>query len=305
MLLRKLLITSGIVVLLSACATTPDHSARDVTDRNEVEVRDSAAQLYLVEPLPADQNLEFELLQLTELLYKAELDDEQRAQLLHRRAMTFDYLGLPTLALVDINQALELKPGMAEAYHSLGIYYAQAGEYQGAFEAFDSVIELQPDHEFVYLNRGLAAYYNGQYELALGDFADYYFQEPSDPFRVIWHYFAAYQLNPGRAYEQLTEQWEFADGNAWGQMILRFLVGEIDDETLVMAAFENASDQRELAYKLCEAYFYLGKVAAQQGLYYQAMNYFKLSLSTNVFPYLEHRYARTELNRVRDQLRVQ
>lgn len=302
MYVGKLIIISTLVLALSACAAVPSSHVQspDTTARGM-----ERGQLYLVEPLQADQTLEFELLQLTELLYRAELDASQRAQLLHRRAMTFDYLGLTTLALVDINQALEIKPDMVEAYHSLGIYYAQLGEYQRAFEAFDSVIELQPDHEYVYLNRGLVSYYNGQYALALSDFTDYYRADPGDPFRVIWSYFAAYQLNPGRAYEQLTEAWGTVDAGVWGHSILRFLIGEIDDETLVMQAFQNAADARQLAYKLCEVYFYLGKVAAQRGLDYQAMNYFKLALSTNVFPYLEHRYARTELHRVRDRLRMQ
>nr|WP_228517955.1 tetratricopeptide repeat protein [Aliidiomarina indica] len=218
--------------------------------------------------------------------------------------MTYDYLGLRTLALVDVNQALELQPAMADAYHSLGIYYAEAGEFQAAFEAFDSVIELQPDHEYVYLNRGLAAYYNGQFELALSDFADYYFQDPSDPFRVMWYYFAAWEMNPGRAFEQLNEQWEAANLDVWGQKILEFLVGEIDGESLIMYAYENAEDRRKLNYQLCEAYFYMGKVAAMNGQYHQAMNFFKLTLATNVYPYLEHRHARTELNNIRELLRA-
>ncbi|MEC7132296.1 MAG: lipoprotein NlpI, partial [Pseudomonadota bacterium] len=31
-----------------------------------------------------------------------------------------------------------------------------------------------------------------------------------------------------------------------------------------------------------------------------ASNYFKLALSTNVFDYVEHRYARLDLNRLRE-----
>ncbi|WP_333472950.1 lipoprotein NlpI [Aliidiomarina halalkaliphila] len=302
-MIRTLSFGGIALFLLSACTVTPDAPTEPEVVESAHDYHGSEPQLFLVEPLAADQNLEIELLQLTELLYKADLDDEQRAQLLHHRAMTFDYLGLPTLALVDINQALELKPAMAEAYHSLGIYYSQAGEYQAAFEAFDSVIELQSDHEYVYLNRGLAAYYNGQFELALSDFADYYFQNPADPFRVIWYYFAAWEINPGRAFEQLNEQWEAANADPWGQKILEFLVGEIDSDTLIMYAFENAEDRRMLTYQLCEAYFYMGKVAAMNGQHYQAMNYFKLTLATNVYPYLEHRYARTELNNIRDLLR--
>lgn len=293
-------------LLISGCAVSPTEPAANGSSEENIEVaghRD--AQLYLVEPLPADQNMEIELLQLTEILYGADLDDEQRASVLHRRAVTFDYLGLKTLALVDINQAIELKPDMADAYHSLGIYFAERGEYNGAFEAFDSVIELDPNHDFVYLNRGLAAYYNGQFDLAMGDFADHYFQNPEDPFRVMWYYFAAKEIDSGRAEEQIREQWQEADGDAWGQKILAYLVNEVSEDDLIREAFSGSDDQTQLNYRLCEAYFYMGKVAAAKGQSYNALNYFKLALSTNVYPYLEHRYARSEIARLRENIRTE
>ncbi len=294
------------ILLISGCTVSPDDPAATDSPEETIEVaghRD--AQLYLVEPLPADQNMEIELLQLTEILYNAELDDEQKANVLLRRAVTFDYLGLKTLSLVDINQAIELKPDMADAYHSLGIYFAERGEYSGAFEAFDSVIELNPNHDFVYLNRGLAAYYNGQFDLAMSDFADHYFQNTEDPFRVIWYYFAAKELDSGRADEQIREQWEQADADPWGQKILAYLVNEVTEDELIREAFSGSEDQAQLNYRLCEAYFYMGKVAAAQGQNYNALNFFKLALSTNVYSYLEHRYARSEIARLRESIRTE
>ncbi|RUO21192.1 lipoprotein NlpI [Aliidiomarina iranensis] len=291
---------------VSACAVSPNDP--DVIEESEERIEVAGhrdAQLYLVEPLPADQNMEIELLQLTEILYNAELDDEQKANVLLRRAVTFDYLGLKTLSLVDINQAIELKPDLVDAYHSLGIYFSERGEYAGAFEAFDSVIELEPNHDFVYLNRGLASYYNGQFDLAMADFADHYFQDPQDPFRVIWYYFAAKQIDSGRAEEQIREQWPQADGDAWGQKILAYLVNEVSEDELIREAFSGSEDQTELNHRLCEAYFYMGKVAAAQGQNYNALNFFKLSLSTNVYAYLEHRYARSEIARLRESIRTE
>lgn len=294
------------VLFLAGCSVTP--SEPDVADGSAETVEVAGhrdAQLYLVEPLPADQNMEIELLQLTEILHGAELDNEQRANVLHRRAVTYDYLGLKTLALIDINQAIELKPDMSDAYHSLGIYFAERGEYAGAFEAFDSVIELNPNHDFVYLNRGLAAYYNGQFSLAMSDFADHYFQNTEDPFRVMWYYFAAKEIDSGRAEEQIREQWQQADGDAWGQEILAYLVGEVSEDELIREAFSGSEDQTQLNYRLCEAYFYMGKVAAAKGQNYNALNFFKLALSTNVYPYLEHRYARSEIARLRESIRAE
>lgn len=305
----------GIVMsigLVTGCSSLPSETGSGepgVTQPRDQQLlgatESTEPQLFLVEPLPADPNLEIELLQLTEILFSSDLDDEQKAQVLQRRSVVYDFLGLKTLALVDVNQALELKPDLVEGYHSLGIYYAERGEYAGAFEAFDSVIELKPNHDYVYLNRGLAAYYNGQYSLAMSDFADHYFQDTSDPFRVMWYYFAAKEVDSGRAEEQIREQWQDADGDSWGQAILAFLVGEKSSEDLIHTAFAGSEDQQQLNYRLCEAYFYMGKVAAMNSQNYAALNYFKLTLSTNVYAYLEHRYARSEILRLREAIRAE
>lgn len=293
----------ALVVLLSGCASSnglssaEEHAAVATVDAEYYE-----PNLYLVEPLPINQSLEIELLQLNEVLQTIEMTDDQRAQLLHRRAVTYDRVGLRTLAMVDINQALELKPDLVDAYHVMGIYLTAMGEYQAAFEAFDSTIELAPDHDYVYLNRGLAAYYNGQYHLAHTDFADFYFQDPADPFRSIWYYFAGRQLDSGRAEELLRSQWPNASGNEWGQEIIAYILGELTEDELIRRAFERSYDQDELNHNLCEAYFYMGKVAAARGQSFSAINYFKLSLATNAYSYLEHRYARTEIQKLRQRL---
>ncbi|MCL4409908.1 lipoprotein NlpI [Aliidiomarina haloalkalitolerans] len=302
----KILRIVGVVlglILISGCTSSAGLNG----EQQPVErVPDSMAgyepNLYLVEPLPVNRSIEIELLQLNELLSSGNLDDEQRAYLLQRRAVTHDQLGLRTLALVDANQALELKPDLVDAYHVMGIYLTAMGDYQSAFEAFDSTIELAPDHDYVYLNRGLAAYYNGQYFLAHTDFADFYFQNPADPFRVIWYYFAGRELDSGRAETQLREHWPAATENPWGQEIIAYILGEKNEEELIRSAFERSNDQEELNHYLCEAYFYMGKMAATRGQTFAAINYFKLALATNAYSYLEHRYARTEIQKLRQQL---
>ena len=49
----------------------------------------------------------------------------------------------------------------------------------------------------------------------------------------------------------------------------------------------------------------MGKVAAMNSQNYAALNYFKLTLSTNVYAYLEHRYARSEILRLREAIRAE
>ena len=51
--------------------------------------------------------------------------------------------------------------------------------------------------------------------------------------------------------------------------------------------------------RLCEAYFYLGKYNQTLGYRGSAANFFKLALSTNVYEFVEHRYAKLELDLMR------
>lgn len=291
-------------LLLTGCTTAPEPDTTE-TDRQSTSAVQPAHQFYLPEPLSSDQNAQVDVARISEILANQTLEDEQRAVLLYRRGLTYDTLGLRTLAALDMNQALDLRPNLADAYHYLGVYHNENGDYDRAYESFDSVIELDPSHEFVYLNRGLTSYYNGQYELAFSDIADYYFQDPQDPFRVLWYYFTQYQLDPGRAYEQLHENRESIPEDLWGREIVDFMAGELGPDGLIEAAFARAEDQYELNHLLCEVYFYLGKRAAQEGQAYAAMNYFKLALITNVQAYLEFRYARHELSLIREQIREQ
>jgi len=64
----------------------------------------------------------------------------------------------------------------------------------------------------------------------------------------------------------------------------------------------NLGESEKLTERLCEAYFYLGKYMQMEGEQLQAVNYFKLALMTNVYGFVEHRYASVELNRIRESL---
>jgi lipoprotein NlpI len=78
-------------------------------------------------------------------------------------------------------------------------------------------------------------------------------------------------------------------------------LGTVDENDVLNSLLDGVKSQKALTDRLCEAYFYLGKFHTQRGNSGIASNYFKLALSTNVFDYVEHRYARMELNRLREQ----
>ena len=260
-----------------------------------------AAGWLIPEPLAVSYRTELAIARLSEILHRAELSEEQSAQLYYDRGVMYDSVGLRSLARLDFMRALRLKPDMADAYNFVGIHHTVNGEFDAAYEAFDSALELAPEHEFAYLNRGIALYYAGKSELALTDFERFLALKPTDAYRVIWLYLAQSEVSPSRAASQLTLNLQQLDDTEWSTNIVRFLAGEISEAALLDTVTQDLTSAQVLAERLCEVYFYLAKWHDSQNRPEQALSYYKQVLATNVFEFVEHRYARLEMARLRGE----
>lgn len=236
-----------------------------------------------------------------QILDKAPLKENERAELLYQRGMLYDSVGLAGLAQFDFNQAIQLKPDMAEAYNSIGIHFIQQMEFTQAYEAFDSTLDINPDYEFAFLNRGIALYYGGRPDLAIQDFDAFYSKDVSDPYRALWAYIAESEVDNHKALTNLRALYKKIDKQNWASVLVEFYLGDKSESELLNMLVSGVSSQQQLTDRLCEAYFYLGKYHSARGNKGVAANYFKLALSTNVYEYVEHRYARLELNLLRER----
>jgi lipoprotein NlpI len=275
-----------LAVLLGGCATQPS----------------SATSSWLVpEPQAVSYRTELAIARLSEILYRAELSEEQSAQLYYDRGVMFDSVGLRSLARLDFMRALRLKPDMADAYNFVGIHHTVNGDFDAAYEAFDSALELAPEHEFAYLNRGIALYYAGKTELAIRDFARFLALKPNDAYRAIWLYLAQDAVEPQQARTALQQNMNALDSNEWSTNIVRFFAGSLTEQALFDSVLQDLSSPQLLAERLCEVYFYLAKWHDNQGRPEQALIYYKRVLATNVYEFVEHRYARLEIARLRGE----
>ncbi|QJR82495.1 lipoprotein NlpI [Alteromonas pelagimontana] len=287
--LFSLIFFSFFLFFLAGCAQT-----RDVSQRTEM------GNLLLAEPAPVNPRSQMAIARYNQILASASLPDEDRAELHYQRGMLYDSVGLAGLAQFDYGQALQLKPDMAPAFNSIGIHYIQQMEFIQAYEAFDSTLDINPDYDFAYLNRGIALYYGGRADLAINDLNTFLEKEESDPFRALWAYFAKADVEPVQALADLKSVRDKLSPQHWATRLVDLYLGEITENTLLNSLIEGVSSQKELTDRLCEAYFYLGKYHSARGNRSVAANYFKLALSTNVYDYVEHRYARLELSRLRN-----
>ncbi|SNY54107.1 lipoprotein NlpI [Arsukibacterium tuosuense] len=285
-------VKSGVVALilalltLSGCATTqPSSSAAWLTP----------------EPLAVPYRTELAIARLTEILQRAELTEEQSARLYYDRGVMYDSAGLRSLARLDFMRALRLKPDMADAYNFVGIHYTLSGNFDQAYEAFDSALELAPDYEYAYLNRGIALYYAGRADLAVPDFERFLQLRPADPYRVVWLYLAESDLSAAAANERLAENLTQLAADDWATNIPQFYHGDISEQQLLNSILNDLSGPRVLAERLCEVYFYLAKWHEAKRRPEQAIEYYKKVLATNVYEFVEHRYARLEMARLRGE----
>lgn len=239
----------------------------------------------------------------TEMLSSDTITDQERAELHLYRGMLYDTLGLAGLAQYDLTQALGINPSLAAAYNSMGVHFTQQQEFLQAYEAFDSTLDIDPNYDFAFLNRGIALYYGGRAELAVKDLEYFQQRDNTDPFRVLWVYFAHRELDSAQAEHYLSRLYPTLDQKHWATRVVELYLGKSDERALLTSLIDGVTSQAQLTDRLCEAYFYLGKFHQSRGQRGVASNYFKLALSTNVFDYVEHRYARLELERLRSQSR--
>lgn len=284
----------SIIILLSAFLFGCANNSGSMQGNGQM------GNLLLAEPAPMNQRSQLAIARYSHILVNTELEDEQRAQLLHQRGTLYDSVGLSGLAQYDFNQAIRLKPDLAEAYNSMGVHYTQQMDFIQAYEAFDATLDINPDMEFAFLNRGIALYYGGRPDLAVRDFGAFYDRNASDPYRALWSYLASSEIDKPQAMLELAKQRKNLDEKNWATQLVDLYLEKSTESELLNALIRGVTSQQQLTDRLCEAYFYLGKYHSERGNRGIASNYFKLALSTNVFEYVEHRYARLELNLLRD-----
>lgn len=216
------------------------------------------------------------------------------------------------MARLDFNRALREQPDFADAYNLNGVYLTQNQEFDEAYEAFDSALELAPDYVYANLNRGIALYYGGRPELAARDLKVFLDKEPDDPYRLLWWYLALERVDADMALARLaehraqygTEHRAQYGTEEWAWDIVDVYLGTLTPEALLNRISERSQDNQELAEMLCEAYFYLAKRAQHNGEPEQAEVYLKLALATNIYDFVEHRYALLELDLIGQQARL-
>lgn len=240
------------------------------------------------------------VVRLSQVLQEAKLSQTERAELHFERGVIYDSLGLWSLARNDFSQAVELSPKMAAAYNYLGLYLLLEDDYDSSVDAFNAVLELDPNYDYTRLNRGLAFYYSGRYAEAERDFLAFYEADKTDPYRALWLYFNELELSPSDAKNKLVERSAGLSNNFWGTNIVAYFLGKDSLEQLRSKMNAQAEpNTAQYAEILTETYFYLAKQALKMNQEEEAISLFRLTVANQVYNFVEYRFALFELARLR------
>lgn len=261
------------------------------------------SELVLAEPLQVNYQTEIMLMRYSQLILDAKDDTDRQTRYFYERGLLADSMGLRSLAHADFQRALTLKPDFVPAYNFIGLYMTQTEQFDEAFDAYDSIAQLDPENNYVLLNRGIALYYGQRYELAIDDLVSAYKDEPNDPFRSLWLYYPEYQVNAEQALQSAKQRYKQHIDDDWSWNIVALYSQDLNEAELLAKLFDgldnnDPSYNQRLAHRLTEAYFYLGKYKLLMNDNSAAESYFKLALSNNVYEFIEHGFARLELTKL-------
>src|SRR5690606_21861154 len=111
-------------------------------------------------------------------------------------------------------------------------------------------------------------------------------------------FFAEAEQDPTTARLNLAKRRLDYANQEWGWYLVDLMLGAIDDDQFLKEyALRDLGDDETPAERMCETYFYLGKLRQLEGDFTTAEVYFRMALSAHVPFFLEHRYAGLELHR--------
>ena len=181
------------------------------------------------------------------------------------------------------------------------MYKSDGYGFQDAYEAFDAVLELNPQSVYTNFARAIALYYGKRPQLALQDIEVFYQADRNDPYRMLWYYlieretsdYAAALLHLKQRYAAAVKREDY-----FGYHIIDYLTGLTTKEQLLFMVKDPQVPMYLKIERACEVYFYLGKEAQRLNEPKLAFDYFHLCARTDKYDFLEYRYALFEIRRM-------
>jgi lipoprotein NlpI len=155
---------------------------------------------------------------------------------------------------------------------------------------YDAAIKHDPKDDDAYFHRGLANFYAGAVPQALADLARASKLDPQYPYYPLWIDIINKRANQA---SRLPQAISHIDMTKWPAPVVRLFLGQTTPTELLAAADDPDADTKK--GQLCEANFYIGELALQQGDKEEAARLFRLAAADCPREFVEGPSARSEL----------
>jgi lipoprotein NlpI len=206
-------------------------------------------------------------------------------------------------AVADYSRAIEIDPNYRDAYINRGNARSEKGDPDGAVADYSRAIEIDPKFAVAYSNRGNVFQAKGQFDQAVADFNDAMKRNTKDEYACLRLLIATWLAkgDTGGATATLRRHIEANNSDDWVRTISKYYLG-IDNlnEQAVLAKARNGKDGKEVGERLCEAYYYLGVKRLVAGNRKGAVEYFTLSVETDVKSFQEYNASKAMLTLMKE-----
>lgn len=231
---------------------------------------------------------------LTAELEGGRLTPELRAQVLHKRGIQLDNLGLFDLARADFDEALKLQPEEGSILADAAVNCFESGQDALALDYAKKALALDPSSHDPQRTLAYAHYFARNYGEASRNLLSLLKtrSEINEGYSTIWLYLAARRNNEEAA--AVVKPYLARNQSAWPHPLLQYLMGSRTLEQALEVARAGQKDQS----RLCELYFYVGEKYLIEGNAAQAREYFKKSMDTGVIEFNEYVMSKRSLQRM-------
>ena len=191
----------------------------------------------------------------------------------------------------DAIEMIRLDPKDPVAHHDHDTKSEARSELDQIIVYYDAAIRLDPKDDDAYFHRGLANFYFGAIPQALADLVQASRLDPEYAYYALWIDIIDKR---GNMASRLPQAIAHFDLTKWPAPVIRLFLGQTTPAAVLDAADD--PDATKKRGQVCEANFYSGELALQQGAKAEAARLFRLAAAGCARDFVEGPAASAELN---------
>jgi lipoprotein NlpI len=191
---------------------------------------------------------------------------------------------------IDSMEMVRLDSKDPDAHRSRGTKEQAKSDLNQTIAYYNAAIRLDPKDDDAYFHRALANFYTGALPKALADLGQANKLDPEYAYYSLWLEIVGKRGNLPSQFSQAIAQ---VNMTKWPAPVIRLFLGQTTPAAVLAAA--NDPDPKTKRGQVCEANFYVGEMALQQGSTEEAARLFRLAAADCPREFVEGHSASAEL----------